>query len=52
MSKEFDAEASCLPDTILKHYSLDELYEMEDQYSQPSGLEAVHKGRPKLNKSE
>ena len=48
---EFNAESSTLPDAILQHYSLDELYEMEDQWTQSSGLEGVHKGRPKLNKS-
>lgn len=51
VDEEFDAEASSLPDIILQHYSLDELYEMEDQWTQSSGLDAAHKGHPKLNKS-
>jgi len=51
VSGEFDTEASSLPAVILQHYTLHELYEMEDQCTQSSGLEAVHKGRPRLKKS-
>lgn len=51
VSAQFDGEASRLPNVILQHYSLDDLYEMEDQCVQSSGLESVHKGRPRLKKS-
>jgi hypothetical protein len=45
---EFKKEASMLPEVILKHYSLDELYKMEDNQTRSVGLESAHKGRPRL----
>lgn len=51
ISDESDAEASRLPSTILQHYTLAELYEMEDHWTQSSGLESVNKGRSRLKKS-
>jgi hypothetical protein len=45
---EFKKEASMLPEVILKHFSLDELYKMEDTVTRSAGLESAHKGRSRL----
>ncbi len=50
VTNELEAEASRLPEVILQHYSLDDLYGMQDQWTHSSGMDAVHKGRPKLTK--
>lgn len=52
LNNEFEAEASRLPQTILEHYTLDELYEMKDQWNRATGLEAVKKGRSRPNQSQ
>ena len=48
---QLDIESKRLPPIILEHFSLDELYEMQDNWVQPAGLESAHVGRTRLDKS-
>lgn len=51
VNEESDRESSRLPTIILQHYTLNELYEMEDHWNRSSGLESVQKGRSRLKRS-